>query len=90
MESDRRQTFSTKTGETVDQVTSRPFPGRYWSSHDLRSLHVLEAVTQARISDPRLCEVVYMFREPTEYAKMQFRIGTAEELPVYHFPPRHL
>ena len=56
-ESDGRQPFSPETGETVDRVTGRPFPGRYWSSHDLRSPHVLEAVAQAGISDPRLCEV---------------------------------
>ena len=34
-----RQPFSPETGETVDRVTGRPFPGRYWSSHDLRSPH---------------------------------------------------
>ena len=38
-ESDWASAVFPETGETVDRVTGRPFPGRYWSSHDLRSPH---------------------------------------------------
>ena len=40
-----RQPFSPETGETVDQVTGRPFPGRYWSI--------------AMISDPRIPAIAF-------------------------------